>query len=95
MHGKHSLTNINQYNTPAYLSIYPHTLTYTPYEHACCVCLVFGCRPEFLADLTVTGTIHDYVVSMLCGLERCVMTPQNAASWGYFNTATNQWNRDM
>ncbi|XP_062341298.1 sedoheptulokinase [Osmerus eperlanus] len=64
----------------------------------------FGCatifwymrhRPEFLADLTVTGTIHDYVVSMLCGLERCVMTAQNAASWGYFNTATNQWNRDI
>jgi sedoheptulokinase len=43
----------------------------------------------------VAGTIHDYVVSMLCGLESCVMTGQNAASWGYFNTATNQWNIDM
>lgn len=64
----------------------------------------FGCatilwymrhNPDFLADYIVAGTIHDYVVSMLCGLEKCVMTAQNAASWGYFNTATNQWNRDI
>ncbi|XP_010903430.2 sedoheptulokinase isoform X1 [Esox lucius] len=64
----------------------------------------FGCatifwymrhRPGFLSDFTVAGTIHDYVVSMLCGLESCAMTGQNAASWGYFNTATNQWNMDI
>ncbi|XP_076025207.1 sedoheptulokinase [Genypterus blacodes] len=64
----------------------------------------FGCatilwctkhRPEFLEDFTVAGTIHDYVVSMLCGLDKCVMTPQNAASWGFFNTSTNQWNSDI
>ncbi|XP_029030562.1 sedoheptulokinase isoform X2 [Betta splendens] len=61
----------------------------------------FGCatifwymrnRPKFLEDFTVAGTIQDYVVSMLCGLEGCVMTPQNAASWGFFNTSCNQWN---
>ncbi|KAM4619907.1 sedoheptulokinase [Polymixia lowei] len=64
----------------------------------------FGCttifwymkhRPEILADFTVAGTIQDYVVSMLCGLEKCVMTAQNAASWGYFNTTANQWNIDI
>ncbi|XP_031166604.1 sedoheptulokinase isoform X1 [Sander lucioperca] len=64
----------------------------------------FGCatifwymrhRPEFLEDFTVAGTIQDYVVSMLCGLDRCVMTPQNAASWGFFNTSSNQWNIDI
>ncbi|XP_017268033.1 sedoheptulokinase [Kryptolebias marmoratus] len=64
----------------------------------------FGCatifwytkhRPEFLEAFTVAGTIQDYVVSMLCGLEACVMTPQNAASWGFFNTETNQWNEDI
>lgn len=64
----------------------------------------FGCatifwymqyRPEFLEDFTVAGTIQDYVVSMLCGLNRCMMTPQNAASWGFFNTSSNQWNTDM
>lgn len=55
----------------------------------------FHCRPEFLKDFTVAGTIQDYVVSMLCGLDSCVMTPQNAASWGFFNTSSNQWNIDM
>ncbi|XP_071316719.1 sedoheptulokinase [Trachinotus anak] len=64
----------------------------------------FGCatifwymkhRPEFLEDFTVAGTIQDYVVSMLCGLDVCVMTPQNAASWGFFNTSSNQWNIDI
>ncbi|XP_051256477.1 sedoheptulokinase isoform X1 [Dicentrarchus labrax] len=64
----------------------------------------FGCatifwymrhRPEFLKDFTVAGTIQDYVVSMLCGLDGCVMTPQNAASWGFFNTSSNQWNIDI
>ncbi|XP_034538788.1 sedoheptulokinase [Notolabrus celidotus] len=64
----------------------------------------FGCatifwymnhRPEFLEDFTVAGTIQDYVVSMLCGLDICVMTPQNAASWGFFNTSSNQWNTDI
>ncbi|XP_056264338.1 sedoheptulokinase isoform X1 [Pseudoliparis swirei] len=64
----------------------------------------FGCatilwhakhRPEFLEDFTVAGTIQDYVVSMLCGLDGCVMTPQNAASWGFFNTSSNLWNVDI
>ncbi|XP_056314190.1 sedoheptulokinase [Danio aesculapii] len=61
----------------------------------------FGCatvfwfmknRPEFLSGFSDAGTIQDYVVSMLCSLDKCVMTGQNAASWGYFNTAANQWN---
>lgn len=43
----------------------------------------------------MAGTIQDYVVSMLCGLDESVMTPQNAASWGFFNTSTDQWNIDM
>ncbi|KAL4608784.1 sedoheptulokinase-like [Arapaima gigas] len=64
----------------------------------------FGCatifwyltyRPEFLTDFTTAGTIHDYVVAMLCGLDKCLMSTQNAASWGYFNTHTNQWNMDI
>ncbi|XP_068601040.1 sedoheptulokinase [Brachionichthys hirsutus] len=64
----------------------------------------FGCatilwytrhRPGFLVDFTVAGTIQDYVVSMLCGLDWCAMTPQNAASWGFFNTSSNQWNTEI
>lgn len=26
---------------------------------------------------------------------RPIMSPQNAASWGYFNTATRSWNTDI
>ncbi|XP_046695178.1 sedoheptulokinase isoform X2 [Silurus meridionalis] len=64
----------------------------------------FGCAsifwytknsPEFLSKFSVSGTIQDYVVSMLCGLEVCLMSGQNAASWGYFNTTTNQWNTEI
>ncbi|XP_022062798.1 sedoheptulokinase [Acanthochromis polyacanthus] len=64
----------------------------------------FGCatifwymkhRPEFLEGFTAAGTIQDYVVSMLCGLDGCVMTPQNAASWGFFNTSSNRWNENI
>ncbi|XP_076867763.1 sedoheptulokinase [Brachyhypopomus gauderio] len=64
----------------------------------------FGCasifwysrhRPEFLTEFNIAGTIQDYVVSMLCGLGGCVMTAQNAASWGYFNSTCSQWNTDV
>ncbi len=52
-------------------------------------------RPEFLSGFSDAGTIQDYVVSMLCNLDKCVMTGQNAASWGYFNTTANKWNTQM
>ncbi|XP_017315463.1 sedoheptulokinase [Ictalurus punctatus] len=64
----------------------------------------FGCAsilwytkhsPECLSKFSVSGTIQDYVVSMLCGLEVCLMSAQNAASWGYFNTTNNQWNTEI
>lgn len=50
---------------------------------------------EFLSEFSASGTIQDYVVSMLCGLKVCLMSFQNAASWGYFNTSSNQWNTGM
>ncbi|KAM9441379.1 sedoheptulokinase [Clarias gariepinus] len=64
----------------------------------------FGCAsilwytkhsPEFLSKFSVSGTIQDYVVSMLCGLDVCRMSAQNAASWGYFNTTNNKWNTEI
>ena len=42
-----------------------------------------------------TGTIQDLVVAMLCGLDSPVMSVQNAASWGYFNTQTATWNTEL
>ncbi|XP_069471297.1 sedoheptulokinase isoform X2 [Ambystoma mexicanum] len=64
----------------------------------------FGCatiywylknRPDFLEQYDVAGTIQDYVVAMLCDLKRPLMSIQNAASWGYFNTVTKSWNHDI
>ncbi|XP_061031136.1 sedoheptulokinase isoform X2 [Eubalaena glacialis] len=64
----------------------------------------FGCAtifwllknsPEFLKSYDAAGTIHDYVVAMLCGLTRPLMSDQNAASWGYFNTRSQSWNLEI
>ncbi|MEE6468410.1 hypothetical protein FKM82_008282 [Ascaphus truei] len=59
----------------------------------------FGCAtifcPDFLQYYDAAGTIHDYVVSMVCGLQRPQMSAQNAASWGYFNTRSKTWNIDI
>uniref|UniRef100_A0A8D0T919 Sedoheptulokinase n=2 Tax=Sus scrofa TaxID=9823 RepID=A0A8D0T919_PIG len=64
----------------------------------------FGCAtifwllknsPEFLKSYDAAGTIHDYVVAMLCGLTRPLMSDQNAASWGYFNTGSQSWNLEI
>ncbi|KAJ1071326.1 hypothetical protein K5549_001618 [Capra hircus] len=51
--------------------------------------------PEFLKSYDTAGTIHDYVVAMLCGLARPLMSDQNAASWGYFNTTSQSWNLEI
>lgn len=64
----------------------------------------FGCAtifwllknsPEFLKSYDAAGTIHDYVVAMLCDLPRPLMSDQNAASWGYFNTQRQSWNMEI
>ncbi|XP_007935667.2 sedoheptulokinase [Orycteropus afer afer] len=64
----------------------------------------FGCStifwllknsPEFLKSYDAAGTIQDYVVAMLCGLSRPLMSDQNAASWGYFNTRSQSWNLEI
>ncbi|XP_074046632.1 sedoheptulokinase [Macrotis lagotis] len=48
--------------------------------------------PEFLKPYDRAGTIQDYVVAMLCGLQRPLMSDHNAASWGYFNAESRSWN---
>ncbi|KAM5179774.1 sedoheptulokinase isoform 2-T2 [Mantella aurantiaca] len=50
---------------------------------------------DFLHEYDAAGTIQDYVVSMLCGMKTPLMSVQNAASWGYFNTRTKTWNVDI
>ena len=52
-------------------------------------------RPEFLEQYDRGGTIQDMVVAMLCGLDKPVMSVHNAASWGYFDTVSKTWNKDL
>ncbi|XP_013189745.2 sedoheptulokinase [Amyelois transitella] len=52
-------------------------------------------KPEKLKNFKYSGTVQDFVVTMLCALETPIMSDQNAASWGYFNTEKNQWNSDI
>lgn len=53
------------------------------------------CRPEKLKRFDRSATVHDFVVTMLCDLDEPVMSEQNAASWGYFDCATKQWNKNL
>ncbi|XP_057668448.1 sedoheptulokinase-like isoform X2 [Diorhabda carinulata] len=52
-------------------------------------------KPEKLRRFNHSGTIADFAVAMLCNLDRPVMSCQNAASWGYFNCRTSEWNIDI
>lgn len=62
---------------------------------ASCIALVFAYSPEFLKPYNAAGTVQDYVVAMLCGLQRPLMSDHNAASWGYFNAESRSWNSHM
>lgn len=57
--------------------------------------LIICCRPEKLEKYNCAGTIADFVVSILCNLNKPVMSYQNAASWGYFDCTDNNWNLDL
>jgi len=50
---------------------------------------------ESLSQFACAGTIQDFFVAMMCEMEKPVMSIQNAASWGYFNTQTKEWNIDI
>lgn len=52
-------------------------------------------EPEELFQYICAGTVQDFLVAMLCGLEKPLMSIQNAASWGYFNTQTKEWNVEI
>ncbi len=52
-------------------------------------------QPELLEKYDCAATIQDFVVAILCGLDKPVMSVHNAASWGFFDTASKKWNSDM
>ena len=51
-------------------------------------------QAEALDEFDCASTIQDFLVAMLCGLDKPVMSVQNAASWGYFNTTSRTWNKE-
>ncbi|ODN00013.1 Sedoheptulokinase [Orchesella cincta] len=52
-------------------------------------------KPEKIEKFDRAATIQDFLVAMLCDLDEPVMSVQNAASWGYFNTEKKEWNKDI
>ncbi|XP_072382089.1 sedoheptulokinase-like [Diabrotica undecimpunctata] len=52
-------------------------------------------KPEKLTKYNCSGTIADFAVAMLCNLDKPVISYQNAASWGYFNCRTSEWNTEL
>uniref|UniRef100_A0A5K3EVA8 FGGY_N domain-containing protein n=1 Tax=Mesocestoides corti TaxID=53468 RepID=A0A5K3EVA8_MESCO len=48
-------------------------------------------RPVQHAPWTCVGTIADFLVAGLSSLQRPVMSPQMAMSWGYFDLELNTW----
>lgn len=48
-------------------------------------------QPETLAQYQHAATIHDYFVALICGLEKAVTDPTDAASWGLFDVLEGTW----
>lgn len=52
---------------------------------------LYNFRPEKLSNFNCAGTIADFIIAMLCNLDKPIMSYQMAASWGYFNCVEYQW----
>lgn len=52
-------------------------------------------KPDKLKSFNCSGTVQDFVVAMLCDLQKPVMSDQNAASWGYYNNEKHSWNVEI
>ncbi|KAL5106299.1 Sedoheptulokinase [Taenia crassiceps] len=48
-------------------------------------------RPIQHTPWTCIGTVADFLVACLASLQRPVMSPQMAMSWGYFDVENNSW----
>lgn len=52
-------------------------------------------KPDKLKTFNCSATVQDFIVAMLCDLQKPVMSDQNAASWGYYNTEDHSWNTEI
>lgn len=71
-----------------------HVQTHSGFGCATLFWLSKNC-PENLVNFNCSGTVQDFAVALLCNLQKPFMSSQNAASWGYFNTSTNTWNKEI
>lgn len=64
--------------------------------HGCAtLCWLHRYKPEMTSAYECSGTIMDLLVALLCGLSVPVTTIQLSASFGFYNTKTRSWNREM
>ncbi|XP_023322512.1 sedoheptulokinase isoform X2 [Eurytemora carolleeae] len=84
--------------TPDYLSTLPKPNSHLTLNSG------YGCattfwflhnRTEYIKQFDRFGTIMDFIVAMILGLEFPVMADQNAASFGYFDSINMNWNKDL
>ncbi|XP_062582550.1 sedoheptulokinase-like [Saccostrea cucullata] len=52
-------------------------------------------QPDYLARFDRAGTIMDFLICILCGLDSPIMSKQLAASWGYFDSSAGCWNKEI
>lgn len=71
-----------------------HLPTYSGYGCATLFWIMRN-RPDKLKHYSRAGTVQDFAVAMLCNLDHPIMSVQNAAGWGYFNTCVAEWNSDI
>ncbi|XP_065347974.1 sedoheptulokinase-like isoform X2 [Cloeon dipterum] len=84
--------------TPAFLASLPHPDSHLGMSSGFGIPTLFWMarnKPERLEKYNRAGTIMDLIVAMLCQLDEPVMSVQNAASWGYFNCVSAQWNKEL
>ena len=64
----------------------------------------FGCaslfwlqrnHPHDLKDFDCAGTIMDFIVCVLCQMDKPFMSSHNAVSWGYFHVNNMTWELDV
>ena len=51
-------------------------------------------EPAMLQKYNRAATIHDYLVTAVCGNERAYTDPSDGASWGLFDLRARSWNVD-
>lgn len=84
--------------TNEFLSTLPPTHTNVPISTG------FGCASLFwlkrnhlslLERYDCAGTIMDFIVCLLCQMDKPLMSSQNAVSWGYFDVDNMTWELDL